>query len=211
MMRNLTPLRVGGIALALLWPFVLRPLAHLLPLAVIPRTMLLDVVVLGIMLLILRAERIDVRAIGLRRPSWQDSLWAIGIAIVGLVFYVLFQHFLPGTGSQLSSILSGINLLVAIPFVLIVGVTEELTFRGYLIGVAASNVGLPVAFVVSTLVFGFAHATVYGLNATLLAPLVLGAVLAGFYVWRRNLTACILGHALIDYIGLVSLAAAHAH
>ena len=124
-MRNLTPLRVGGIALALLWPFVLRPLAHLLPLAVVPRTMLLDVVVSGIMLLILRAERIDVRAIGLRWPSWWDPLWAIGIAIVGLMFEIVLQRFLPGTGSQLGSVLSGINPIVAIPFVLIVGVTED--------------------------------------------------------------------------------------
>ncbi len=167
--------------------------------------MLLDGVVLFAILLVMNAEPINLKDIGLRWPSWKDELWAIGVAFIGLLLSGTIQQFFPTTGKSLVSALGPINVLVAIPFVLIVGLTEELIFRGYLIGVVSSNVGKVFAFFMSTLVFGFAHVTGYGLNATLLAPLTVGALFAGFYVWRRNLCACILGHALIDYVGIVLL------
>jgi uncharacterized protein len=209
MLQKLTPLRIAGIAVAALWPFAFRPMAHLLPVPVISRIMVSDVVVLIILLSIMNAEHVSLRDVGLR-PSWKDPLWAIALCVAGLLLYPLIQHFLPSTGSELAKMLGPINLLVGIPFVLIVGVTEELTFRGYLIGVFSSNVGKVAAFVISTLIFGFAHATSYGFNATLLAPLALGALIGGFYVWQRNLIACILGHALIDYVGIVLLSSSHA-
>ena len=158
----------------------------------------------------MRAERITFDEVGLRWPSWKDALWAIGLALVSLVVSSALQLLFPLAGPSLANTIGSINVLVAISFVLIVAFAEELTFRGYLIGVFSSNIGRAAAFFLSTCVFGLAHARTFGFNGTLLAPLVVGALFAGFYVWRRNLTACVMGHALIDYLGVMLISSAHA-
>jgi membrane protease YdiL (CAAX protease family) len=50
-------------------------------------------------------------------------------------------------------------------------------------------------------IFAVAHWT--GGAANILIALVLGAILAGFYLWRRDLVANMIGHFLVDFVGNV--------
>ena len=200
MTQKITPLRAVGIAVALLWPFALRPL---MPLLSAPLAALRDVVVLLVLFFIMNRERISLRDIGLHWPSWKDALWGAALGAAAVLLAVAVQLVVPPQPStQVQSALSSVNWITGIPLFIVVGLTEELASRGYLIGVASSNVGKPIAFAVSTIVFALGHTPSYGLNASLLSPLACGALQAGFYLWRRNLTACVIGHALSDYVSL---------
>jgi uncharacterized protein len=50
-------------------------------------------------------------------------------------------------------------------------------------------------------IFAVGHWT--GGAANILIALVLGGILAGFYLWRRDLVANMIGHFLVDFVGNV--------
>jgi len=52
------------------------------------------------------------------------------------------------------------------------------------------------------LLFAAAHYT--GGAADILIALVLGAILTGFYLWRRDLVANIIAHTLVDLVANLS-------
>ncbi len=86
--------------------------------------------------------------------------------------------------------------------VLRAGVVEELFFRGYAIERLESigcgrvpSAGIPLA------IFAATHWT--GGIPSIIIALVVGLVLTLFYLWRRDLVANMIGHALSDFLGLV--------
>jgi len=81
-------------------------------------------------------------------------------------------------------------------------VAEELFFRGYAIErLEALGLNRFWAAAIPLAVFSIGHWT--GGWANVVIALVLGAVLAAFYLWRRDLVANIIGHFLVDFVGNV--------
>ncbi len=82
------------------------------------------------------------------------------------------------------------------------GIVEELFYRGYAIerleALGLSRVG---AAAVPLAIFALAHWT--GGWGNIVIALVLGAVLTGFYLWRRDLVANMIGHLLTDLLANV--------
>ena len=88
-------------------------------------------------------------------------------------------------------------------FVLIVfraGIVEELFYRGYAIErLRAMGAGRFASAALPLLVFTVGHYA--GAWVDVLQPLVLGGILTGFYLWRRDLVANVLAHTLVDLVG----------
>jgi len=43
----------------------------------------------------------------------------------------------------------------------------------------------------------------FGGAANILIPVAVGAILTGFYLWRRDLVANMIGHGLVDFVANV--------
>jgi membrane protease YdiL (CAAX protease family) len=82
------------------------------------------------------------------------------------------------------------------------GVVEELFYRGYAIE-RLQAVGLRPAWAagIPLIIFALGHWT--GGAANILIALALGAILTGFYVWRRDLVANMIGHGSVDFVANV--------
>jgi membrane protease YdiL (CAAX protease family) len=94
------------------------------------------------------------------------------------------------------------QLLLASVLTVVIAVTEEIIFRGYLLlrfrGVTSS----PVASVLfSSIIFSIGHG--YEGTAGIVTVAVMGVVLAIVYLRRGSLVAPIVMHFLQDFIGLV--------
>jgi uncharacterized protein len=82
------------------------------------------------------------------------------------------------------------------------GIVEELFYRGYAIERLQSlGLGRSASAVIPLLIFAVSHWT--GGAANILIALVLGAILTGFYLWRRDLVSNMIAHALVDWVANV--------
>ena len=81
-------------------------------------------------------------------------------------------------------------------------VAEELFFRGYAIErLQALGLNRFWAAAIPLVIFSVGHWT--GGWANIVIALALGAVLAAFYLWRRDLVANMVGHFLVDFVANV--------
>ncbi len=159
--------------------------------------------VVALILIIRKGEHQTWDSIGIGTSSVKQSiLWggiitvilgAVGGVVAGLL------HF---NGGQSGETLSKFPLWLVILIVLRAGVVEELFYRGYAIERLQSfGMNRYLAGVVPLVIFGVAHITNGWANVFL--ALALGAVLTGFYLWRRDLVANMIGHFMIDLISTV--------
>lgn len=98
--------------------------------------------------------------------------------------------------------ISGAEIALAVVLVVVVAISEEIIFRGYLI-LRLRNLArsLPFAVVGSSVLFAIGHG--YEGSAGVVTIGVLGAELALVYVWRGSLVAPITMHFLQDFVGIV--------
>lgn len=96
------------------------------------------------------------------------------------------------------------SMAVTLLTVLRAGVSEEILYRGFALQRLEALTGSKrVAASAVILAFALFHYS-QGLAGMVLA-LVLGAILTGFYLWKRDLVACITAHFLVDFIPNVAL------
>jgi membrane protease YdiL (CAAX protease family) len=94
------------------------------------------------------------------------------------------------------------ELLLAVVLVVVVAVSEETVFRGYLILRLRELTGSPVAAVLlSSLIFSLGHG--YEGTAGVATVGCLGVALATVYLWRGSLLAPVILHFLQDFAGIV--------
>lgn len=157
----------------------------------------------ALIVLIRRGERLSLRSIGIGTARWWKSiLWGVIIALVSMLVVgglAVLTHYGHGPGSAAFEKLP-LWLITAIVFR--AGVVEELFYRGYsierlqLIGLSRFwSVAIPLV------IFSLGHWS--GGAANILIAFAAGLVLTGFYLWRRDLVANMIGHGLVDFIGNV--------
>jgi membrane protease YdiL (CAAX protease family) len=168
----------------------------------------------GLMLwFVVAREKQPLASIGLARtPLWRSLLWglactalmAVGIGVAFGLIRLLDLHQNPG-GAQISP-----SLWVTTLVVIRAGIAEEVLYRGYAITRLEALTGSRwIAALVPLGLFAGFH---YRLGAAgIIIALVLGAVLTGFFLWKRNLVANMFAHFLVDFIPNVLLAPPPGH
>jgi membrane protease YdiL (CAAX protease family) len=157
-----------------------------------------------VLLLIIRAgEGLPLSSIGLGTARWGKSiLWGFLLGIGCLVVAGLLVALTGYTGGEAGKAMGKLPLWLISLIVIRAGVVEELCYRGYAIE-RLHALGLPrgLAAGVPLLIFGVGHWT--GGWANIVIALVLGGMLALFFIWRRDLVANMIGHWFVDFIGNV--------
>ena len=164
---------------------------------------LLWVSAITLLFIIRRGERLHLTSIGLGISRWWKSiLWGLALTVIcigiaGVLAALTGYGHGPGSAAFEKLPLWLITLIV-----LRAGIVEELFYRGYAIE-RLQAVGLKPAWAagIPLVIFALGHWT--GGAANILIALALGAILSGFYLWRRDLVANMIGHGTVDFIANV--------
>jgi len=157
----------------------------------------------ALILIIRRGEHLPMRSIGLGIARWWKSiLWGFVIAVVsavvlGAVAYVTRYGHGPG-----SAAFEKLPLWLITAIVFRAGVVEELFYRGYAIErLRLVGFGRFWSVAIPLVIFSFGHSS--GGAANILIAFSAGLILTGFYLWRRDLVANMIGHGLVDFVANV--------
>ena len=148
-------------------------------------------------------KRLPFTSVGLGTSTWWKSvLWglvvAVACAIVGGVLAALTGY---GHGPG-SSAFEKLPLWLITLIVLRAGVVEELFYRGYAIErLQALGLNRYWAAAILLIIFALGHWT--GGAANIVIAVALGGILAGFYLWHRDLIANMIGHFAVDFVANV--------
>ncbi|HEX3466371.1 MAG TPA: CPBP family intramembrane glutamic endopeptidase [Candidatus Elarobacter sp.] len=203
---------VVGLAVALGVPFVLPLLpgqAHQRVSDVRQDTVIVVfewILALAVLAIVVFWERLPLRSIGFRAPSWRQFAAMAGAFVVMILLLAAFAALTHGASESNESpaAIATVPLAFRVLLFLTAGFCEELVFRAYAIERLALFTGkLWIAGAVSVVLFALAHVPRYGFSASLAAVGIIAAVLSALYLWTRNFWVCATMHAIIDCLGLV--------
>src|SRR5437762_1275490 len=158
---------------------------------------------LALIVIIRRGERLPMRSIGLGTARWWKSiLWGFIIAIVSAVVVGALAYLTNYGHGPGSAAFEKLPLWLITAIVLRAGVVEELFYRGYAIErLRLIGLGRFWSVAIPLVIFSFGHWS--GGAANILIAFAAGLILTGFYLWRRDLVANMIGHGLIDFVANV--------
>ena len=158
---------------------------------------------IALIVIIRRGEHLPMRSIGLGTARWWKSvLWGFVIAVtsavvVGALAYATSYGHGPG-----SAAFEKLPLWLITAIVIRAGVVEELFYRGYAIErLRLVGFGRFWSVAIPLVIFSLGHWS--GGAANILIAFAAGLILTGFYLWRRDLAANMIGHGLVDFIANV--------
>jgi membrane protease YdiL (CAAX protease family) len=158
---------------------------------------------IALIVIIRRGEHLPMRSIGLGTARWWKSiLWGFVLAVVsavavGTLAYVTSYGHGPG-----SAAFEKLPLWLITAIVLRAGVVEELFYRGYAIErLRMIGLGRFWSVAIPLVIFSLGHWS--GGAANILIAFAAGLILTGFYLWRRDLAANMIGHGLVDFVANV--------
>jgi membrane protease YdiL (CAAX protease family) len=157
----------------------------------------------ALLVVVRRGEHLSFRSIGLGTARWWKSiLWGLAIAVVsaaavgGLAYLTGYGH---GPGS---AAFEKLPLWLITLIVFRAGVVEELFYRGYAIErLQMIGLGRFWSVTIPLVIFSLGHWS--GGLANVLIALAAGIILTGFYLWRRDLVANMIGHGSVDFVANV--------
>jgi uncharacterized protein len=162
----------------------------------------------AIVAFVLVVERLPLSSIGLTKPRWSSLLYGVlgaAVAFGGMVLLYLFV--LPKLGTDYGAKFGAVAALpIALRAELVVRapVFEELFYRGFMIERLAPLVRSRwIAALISLIAFIAAHLSYWGWGSMLTIGWG-GLVLTALYLWRRDLVANMIAHALTDGITLLT-------
>jgi membrane protease YdiL (CAAX protease family) len=157
----------------------------------------------ALIVIIRRGEHLPMRSIGLGTARWWKSiLWGFIIAIVSAVVIGALAY-LTGYGhGPGSAAFEKLPLWLITAIVFRAGVVEELFYRGYAIErLRMIGLGRFWSVAIPLVIFSLGHWS--GGAANILIAFAAGLILTGFYLWRRDLAANMIGHGLVDFVANV--------
>lgn len=177
-------------------------------------TIVRDLGLLSLILFFIWRNREPIRQIGWTfRNGWRDI--PLGIALSIPLFYgvILLEGALEALGfsvpaTPMPSFLAteGIaEILLAFVLVVVVAVTEETIFRGYLtLRFRAIGASSAVAVLLSATIFSLGHG--YEGSARVVTVGVMGLLFALVYLWRKSLIAPMVMHFVQEFVSVVLVA-----
>jgi membrane protease YdiL (CAAX protease family) len=162
---------------------------------------LTEYVVLLLVIRFLRQQGSDLTDIGWRLTRWpRELLLGVGLGVALFVvagvgsFFV--EQVLPSSISRdprpsWAAWVYGFALVTAFAPI------EEIVWRGYAITVLREQLGSAwAAVLLASFAFGLLHW--WGGPANIFMAFVMGLAFSGVYLWRKNLTACVVAHFILD-------------
>lgn len=158
---------------------------------------------LVLLLIVRRGEELPLTSVGIGTSTWWKSLlWGLLLAVVCFIVAGVLAVATHYTGGNAGEAFSKLLLWLITLSVVRAGVVEEMFYRGYAIErLHALGLNRYAAAAGPLIIFSVGHWT--GGWANIVIALALGAILAGFYLWRRDLVANMIGHFLVDFIANV--------
>lgn len=172
------------------------------------------ILALALVGIILLWERLNLSSVGLARPQPQTLILGVGAAALliyvatPIAVWLIALLALPGSESGVSRLL-GIPLNALVFAALTAGVVEELLYRGYAIERLSLLLGRRwLGALLALVAFALAHAPFWGAG-WVVATFLVGGVLTLLYLWKRDLVANMMAHALTGVVQLVGVAGPH--
>lgn len=143
-------------------------------------------------------------AIGYRRPRLSDLGWALLVAVLGVGVFVASEPLITALGLPTREGIPQPSLAYGIASAVTAGVTEEILFRGYPIErLTDVGYGPLVAGGLTWGLFTLAHAPSYPIGNLVQIALV-ALLLTAVYLRTRSLLPVVVGHVLIDLVGVLA-------
>jgi membrane protease YdiL (CAAX protease family) len=148
-------------------------------------------------------EKLPLTSIGLGTSvCWKSVLWGLVTAVLCAGAAVVLIKMTGYGHGPASDALDRLPLWLVTLVCFRAGIVEELFYRGYPIERLQSfGLGRLASALIPLFIFGVGHYT--GGAANVLIALVLGGILTGFYLWRRDLVSNMIAHTLVDFVGNV--------
>jgi membrane protease YdiL (CAAX protease family) len=166
-----------------------------------------------VLIWVIRVERLPLSSIGLKRPTPGTFGWGL-VFVVPMIASVMLSYAIIFPALGLHQNMATTRSLIAVPLwlqtatMIRAGVVEEILYRGYPIERLTTLTGRRwIAALLSAAAFVVVHIAAWG-YAQLIVVAFGAVILTGLYLWRRDLPACMIAHALTDIIGF-SLARMH--
>jgi uncharacterized protein len=147
-----------------------------------------------------------IASLGIRPVSIETLVLGVVTAVVTLLLFAAIGVIrramgLPNADTAMFARVTALAPLHKLFLVVTAGVTEEILYRGYAIGMGQVMFGgVAVAASVSLLVFTLAHLNWHASH--LISVAVAGGAVTVLFVLSRDLGACILAHTLIDGVAV---------
>ena len=206
--RKVSPATWVGLFISLFGLLVIRQgVAFLIPGITFTSALLKEALIwvsaVTLILIIRRGEHLPLRSIGLGTARWWKSiLWGLVIAIASAVAVLLVAHFTGYGNGPGSSAFEKLPLWLITAIMFRAGVVEELFYRGYAIErLQLVGLGRFWSVAIPLVIFSLGHWA--GGAANILIAFVAALILTGFYLWRRDLVANMIGHGLVDFVANV--------
>ncbi len=157
----------------------------------------------ALLVIIRRGERLPFRSIGLGTCRWWKSIaWGFVIAVISAAVALGLAHLTSYGNGPGSAAFEKLPLWLITLIVIRAGVVEELFYRGYAIErLRMIGLGRFWSVTIPLVIFSVGHWS--GGAANILIAFAAGLILTGFYLWRRDLAANMIGHGLVDFVANV--------
>lgn len=142
-----------------------------------------------------KREPTELATQGMAREAGAGLLIGAGLAALSFaVLAVLGAYRVDGVNAV------GLVILLPLAELILVGMAEEMVFRGVIFGVTERSLGSKAAVVISALVFSLAHLPNEGMSVLAVAVIAAYGVLqAALYMRTRRLWVCIGTHVAWNY------------
>ena len=157
----------------------------------------------ALLVILRRGEGLPFRSIGLGTCRWWKSIaWAFVIAVISAAVALGLAHLTSYGNGPGSAAFEKLPLWLITLIVIRAGVVEELFYRGYAIErLRMIGLGRFWSVTIPLVIFSIGHWS--GGAANILIAFAAGLILTGFYLWRRDLAANMIGHGLVDFVANV--------
>lgn len=185
-----------------------------------------EVLTVGAVYLFLRQYKQRLASIGLKRPCWYHPLLGIGAVPFYYILFAVLAYLVslvfPGLNVTQKQELGFHNVVgqsqliyTFISLVILPPIAEEIVFRGFIYTTLRKSLTIPVAALITSLLFGAGHLAEGGSSGPLyigaLQTFSLSLVLVALREMTGNLWAGIFLHAGNNLIAFIYLFVLHAH
>lgn len=134
--------------------------------------------------------------------AWKSLLWGLSLSVLCAAAAVVLVKLTGYGGGERAAAFDRLPLGIMTLVVFRAGIVEELFYRGYamerLRGLGMNSAGV---FLLPLVIFALGHYP--GGWANILIAFVLGGILGGFFLWRKDLVANMIAHTLVDFVANV--------